>query len=292
MLLTADQLAEFKAEGSLLIRSLIPDAVLAGWRKQFAAAAAAHEPPVDLAEPSTWPPGRLEAAWPELDPGLYDLPELQELVQQLGGGAFAPTSQAGRPWAPQQPMTRVVLPEAPGTEWAPPADGHLDGYGGGGWGGGFMAFFVRQPPPPSPFPPPSACLSPHPTRSHLGDGRQAVLLEDTDSPQGGGTAYWPRSHLANHRYFLRHPERIDGSYLFEEPVKSRGHVGLLDDPSVGEVTCVTGKAGDAMLFHGLTTHNNSTSRAGGTQPRVALFARYASVPSRLPARLALGLVAV
>ena len=48
-----------------------------------------------------------------------------------------------------------------------------------------------------------------------------MLLEDTDSPQGGGTAYWPRSHLANHRYFLRHPERIDGSYLFEEPVKSR-----------------------------------------------------------------------
>ena len=30
MLLTAEQLAEFKAEGSLLIRSLIPDAVLAG----------------------------------------------------------------------------------------------------------------------------------------------------------------------------------------------------------------------------------------------------------------------
>jgi len=163
MLLTADQLAEFKAEGSLLIRSLVPDAVLAGWRKQFAAAAAAHEPPVDLAEPSTWPPGRLEAAWPELEPGLYDLPELQELVQQLGGGAFAPTSQAGRPWAPQQPMTRVVLPEAPGgTEWAPPADGHLDGYGGGGWGGGFMAFFVRQPPPPLSLPPSFSLPQPPP----------------------------------------------------------------------------------------------------------------------------------
>ena len=50
LLTTAEQLEEFKAEGSLLIRSLIPDAVLAGWRRQFAAAAAAHEPPVDLAE--------------------------------------------------------------------------------------------------------------------------------------------------------------------------------------------------------------------------------------------------
>eukprot|EP01045_Picozoa_sp_COSAG04_P035115 COSAG04_NODE_7973_length_1039_cov_1.519149_1_plen_38_part_10 len=38
MLLTDDELAEFKAEGSLLIRSLVPEAVLAGWRKQFAAA--------------------------------------------------------------------------------------------------------------------------------------------------------------------------------------------------------------------------------------------------------------
>ena len=26
-----------------------------------------------------------------------------------------------------------------------------------------------------------------------------------------GTAYWPRSHLANHRYFLAHPELFDGS---------------------------------------------------------------------------------
>ena len=144
MLLTNAQLAEFKAEGTLLIRGLIPDAVLAGWRRQFADAAAAHSPPVDLTEPSTWPYGRLEAAWPELEPCLYDLPELQSLVQQLGGGAFAPTSQAGRPWTKQQPMTRVVLPEAPETEWAPPSEGHLDGYGGGGWGGGFMAFFVRS----------------------------------------------------------------------------------------------------------------------------------------------------
>jgi hypothetical protein len=107
-------------------------------------------------------------------------------------------------------------------------------------------------------------------------GYQVVLLEDTDSPQGGGTAYWPRSHLANHRYFLAHPELVDGSYLFTEPVNSGGHVALFkDDPNVGDVTCVTGKAGDAVLLHGLTTHVNSPSRAGGVQPRVAQFARYA-----------------
>ena len=81
---------------------------------------------------------------------------------------------------------------------------------------------------------------------------QAVLLEDVDSPQGGGTAYWPRSHLANHRYFLTHPDQFDGSYLYTEPVKSGGHSAILEgDPTVGEVTTMTGKAGDAMLFHGL-----------------------------------------
>ena len=61
----------------------------------------------------------------------------------------------------------MILPSAAGTEWAPPSDGHLDGYATG-WGGGFMAFFV-------------------------------VLFWDVSSPTGGGTAYWPRSHLANHR---------------------------------------------------------------------------------------------
>ena len=83
-----------------------------------------------------------------------------------------------------------------------------------------------------------------------------MLLADTDSPQGGGTAYWPRSHLANHRFFLAHPELFDGSYLSTEPVKSGGHVALLeDDPSVGEVTCVTGKASHRRDCHPAASHS-------------------------------------
>ena len=75
----------------------------------------------------------------------------------------------------------------------------------------------------------------------------AVLLADVDSPTGGGTAYWPRSHLANYRYFRKHPEKFDGSYLFSEPVLSGGHTALLDgDPTVGAVKFFTGRAGDAM----------------------------------------------
>lgn len=243
MLLTTAQLDEFKAEGAVPVPGLVPPDVLEGWQGEFRRACSGDG--VDLDDPATWPAGRYapQGGWPELSPCLYDLPGLQSIVEQLGGGAFAPSHPAGQPWSPQVPMTRVILPSAPGTEWAPPVDGHLDGYATG-WGGGFMAFFV-------------------------------VLLWDVSSPRGGGTAYWPRSHLANHRYFLEHPERFDGSYLFTEPVRSGGHRAILEgDPGVGEVECMTGRAGDALLLHGLTTHVNSANEAGSGQPRVAQFARY------------------
>ena len=242
MQLSQLQLAEFKAEGALPIRGLVPPDVIARWQDQIRALCTDG---VDFADPDTWPPGRYAPpdGWPQLDPNLYDVPHLQSIVAQLGAGAFAPSHPAGKLWSPQVPMMRVILPSAPGTEWTAPTDGHLDGYATG-WGGGFMAFF-------------------------------AVLLWDVSSRMGGGTAYWPRSHLANHRYFLTHPGLFDGSYLFVEPVKSSGHQALLaDDPCVGEVVCMTGRAGDAMLFHGLTTHIGSMNAAGSRQPRVAQFARY------------------
>ncbi len=243
MMLSPAQLDEFKAEGAVAIPGLVPPDVLDGWRAEIRAACSGG---VDLEDPGTWPNGRWAptGGWPELSPNLYDLQSLQSIVEQIGGGAFAPSSPAGLPPKPQVPMTRVILPDAPGTEWAPPVNnGHLDGYAGG-WGGGFMAIF-------------------------------AVLLWDVSSPRGGGTAYWPRSHLANHRHFLKHPEQFDGSYLFTEPVKSGGHLALLEgDPSVGELVCMTGRAGDAMLFHGLTTHVGSSNAAGSRQPRVTQFARY------------------
>ena len=248
MLLSPAQLEEFKAEGTLPIPGLVPPDVLEGWRDQVRAACTGG---VDLDDPGTWPSGRYapEGGWPEFSPCLYDLPNLQSIVEQLGGGAFAPSHPAGEPWSPQIPMTRVILPSPPGTEWEPPGDGHLDGYATG-WGGGFMAFF-------------------------------AVLLWDVDSPRGGGTAWWPKSHLANHRYFLKHPGQFDGSYLFTEPVRSGGHRAIFEgDPDVGELVCMTGRAGDALLLHGLTTHIGSQNAAGSRQPRVAQFARYSHTEMR------------
>ena len=134
MLLSPAQLEEFKAEGTLLIPGLVPPDVLEGWRDQIRAACSKDG--VDIDDPGTWPSGRYapEGGWPGFSPCLYDLPNLQSVVEQIGGGAFAPSHPAGEPWSPQIPMTRVILPSTPGTEWEPPADGHLDGYATG-WGG-------------------------------------------------------------------------------------------------------------------------------------------------------------
>ena len=249
MLLSSAQLDEFKAEGAVAIPGLIPPDVLAGWRAQIRGACTDG---VDFDDPDTWKPtGRYapEGGWPEFSPCLYEVPNLQSIVEQIGGGAFTPSHPAGTPWTPQVPMTRVILPNDPDKEWTLPNNGHLDGYASS-WGGGFMAIF-------------------------------AVLLWDVSSPKGGGTAYWPRSHLANHRYFLKHPEQFDGSYMFAEPVKSGGHVAMFEgDPSVGEVVCMTARAGDAILFHSLTTHIGSANAPGTRQPRVTQFARYCHTKMR------------
>ena len=37
---------------------------------------------------------------------------------------------------------------------------------------------------------------------------------------------------------------------------------------------MTGRAGDTMLLHGLTTHNGSANAAESQQPQVSQFARY------------------
>ena len=120
MLLSPAQLDEFKAEGALAIPGLVPPDVLDGWQAQIRGACSDG---VDLDDPNTWPAGRYapEGGWPELSPNLYELPSLRSIVEQIGGGAFAPSHPAGQPWTPQIPMTRVILPSAPGTEWASPS---------------------------------------------------------------------------------------------------------------------------------------------------------------------------
>lgn len=127
-MLSREQIAEFKAEGVLLLRGLIPRDVHAAWREQLWRACA--QDGVDLdGDHRAWPAGRYAppGGWPELVPNVYDLPQLHTIVHQLGAGDFAPSFPAGLPPAPQVPMIRVILPSEPGTQWTTPRNGHLDG---------------------------------------------------------------------------------------------------------------------------------------------------------------------
>ena len=94
MLLSPAQLDEFKAEGVLAIPGLVPPDVLEEWQGQIRVACSDG---VNLDDPNTWPAGRYapEGGWPELSPNLYELPSLRSIVEQIGGGAFAPSPPSG-----------------------------------------------------------------------------------------------------------------------------------------------------------------------------------------------------
>ena len=67
----------------------------------------------------------------------------------------------------------------PGEEWKMPSSGHIDAYGPGGW---------------SPF--------------MMGATTYVYDVE----PGGGAFVFWPKSHQTTHKYFLKYPEQVDGSF--------------------------------------------------------------------------------
>lgn len=71
-------------------------------------------------------------------------------------------------------------------------DPHLDGYSQRGWAGGFMLAAV-------------------------------LYLNDVVREDAGCFTVLPASHRATHRYFLRHPHLLDGSYMATPDFQTRGH---------------------------------------------------------------------
>ncbi len=71
-------------------------------------------------------------------------------------------------------------------------DPHLDGYSQRGWAGGFMLAAV-------------------------------LYLNDVEQDDAGCFTVLPRSHHATHRYFLRQPTLLDGSYMASPDFEARGH---------------------------------------------------------------------
>ena len=82
--LTVEQIREFKDEGVLVLRGLIPKGQVAEWRGKFWDHIRQHYPQVEEADSTTWPddfviPGGFSV-------NVSDLPQMKAVVQQLGGG--------------------------------------------------------------------------------------------------------------------------------------------------------------------------------------------------------------
>ncbi len=79
-MLTIDQIQSFKKEGHLILHGFISNETIDQWRDQFWTHLGCT-----IDQPDQWP-DRVEGFQPA--PLFGDLPELQAIAQQLGGGAF------------------------------------------------------------------------------------------------------------------------------------------------------------------------------------------------------------
>lgn len=121
-MLTSEQVQSFKENAYLVLPGFIATEQLLQWREQFWSHVGA-----DAQDAATWPDNYVIGDF-NVDPRLSDVPQLQSIVEQLGGGFF--TGGGG--------SMLVQWPKPEGTPWQMPGQGHIDGYGPGGWSGGFM----------------------------------------------------------------------------------------------------------------------------------------------------------
>ena len=128
---------------------------------------------------------------------------------------------------------KIRWPE-PHKKWTMPRTGHIDGYGGE-----WLPLML---------------------------GATAYLYDV--EPGGGAFTYWPDSHHAAHRYFLRHPSHLDGRFL---DVEGFSWDVFCDNPATGGTEFIA-EAGDLLLWHAFLFHNASLNVR--PSPRVALIARF------------------
>ena len=115
-MLTAEQIAFFQEHGYLILKNLIDPKIVDEWRAQIW-----KHFNSSLETPETWPNDYVVQNF-SFSPLLGQLPAMQEITEQLGGGQF--TGGGG------SPLVKWPNPEE---EWAIPGSGHIDAYGPGGW---------------------------------------------------------------------------------------------------------------------------------------------------------------
>lgn len=121
-MLTPEQLESFKDNAYLILPGFVEAEQIASWHEQFWAHIDA-----DAQDSTTWPDEYVIGDF-SVSPRLGELPEMQVIVDQIGGGSF--TGGGG--------SMLVQWPKSTRANWQMPEAGHIDGYGPGGWSGGFM----------------------------------------------------------------------------------------------------------------------------------------------------------
>jgi len=120
-MLTNEDIAHFKKKGFVILPNFIDNEQIIDWNDQFWNYISA------LPEnPTTWPESYVIDGF-STDPVFGHLPQMEKVVQQLGGVNFSGGGGS----------MLVQWPKRDG-HWKMPESGHIDGYGPNGWSGGFM----------------------------------------------------------------------------------------------------------------------------------------------------------
>ena len=120
-MLNPNQIEHFKQHGFVVLRQFVEAGTLANWRDQFW-----NHVKGDRNDETTWPDDYVVKNF-SVDPGFGNLPDMQEIIEQLGGGMF---NGGGGSMLVKWPTSE--------SQWQAPNEGHIDGYGPNGWSGGFM----------------------------------------------------------------------------------------------------------------------------------------------------------
>lgn len=226
MSLTPNQIASFKEVGYVVIPNLIDPSTLKNWRDQIQSHFG------DLSKPSNQESaGPPQQHRPDITilKGFRFSPTKTQLVNQPKVKTIVDQMGGGQ-FQGKDGNLRLLWPETE-TQWSLPDRGHIDGYLGKRR---TMPFLLGL----------------------------ATYIYDVE-PHGGGTAFWPGSHLKTWAFLRKYPNHLEHS--------CREHPEYLEMVKNIQPVELHAKAGDVTFWHCNILHE--TSQNTSTKIRHGLFAR-------------------